>query len=286
MGVSRFRTKKDVSTWRKLAFGTWGPPRNPTAYGALEVDVEDALAYIADLRRQSGEKITLTHLAGKAVATALAESPDVNGFVSLGRLVLRDTVDVFFQVSFFDEGERARGGARGGAREPNLAGAKVERASEKSVVEIARALREEAEKIRAGRDATATRATKKLSRLPGPLVRAAAHAGAFLSYDLRLDLRRFGVPQDAFGSCMVTNVGTFGIEMAWAPLIEYARVPIILTLGAVREAPAIHEGRIVARKKMNIGVAFDHRVLDGYHAGVLARRFHEVLARPAEALGR
>jgi pyruvate dehydrogenase E2 component (dihydrolipoamide acetyltransferase) len=290
--MARFKTKKEVSTWRKLSFGTWGPPNSPTAYGALEVECDAALAYLVALRAESGEKVTLTHLAGKAVAIAIAESPEVNGFVSLGRLVLRDTVDIFYQVAFFDEaaprhadtGSREK--ERGARRDANLAGAKVERVDEKSVVEIARALREEAQKIREGREAASTRATKRLSRVPGPLISAAARVGAFLSYDLRVDLRRLGMPHDAFGSCMVTNVGTFGISMAWAPLIPLARCPIILTLGAVKDAPAVKDGKVTVVKQMSIGVAFDHRILDGYHAGVLARRFEEIFAHPEDALGR
>jgi pyruvate/2-oxoglutarate dehydrogenase complex dihydrolipoamide acyltransferase (E2) component len=42
---------------------------------------------------------------------------------------------------------------------------------------------------------------------------------------------------------------------------------------------------IVARKRVSLGVAFDHRVMDGYHAGVMSRRFKEVFADPDGALG-
>jgi 2-oxoisovalerate dehydrogenase E2 component (dihydrolipoyl transacylase) len=79
---------------------------------------------------------------------------------------------------------------------------------------------------------------------------------------------------------MVTNVGVFGIPEGHAPLISYARSPILITLGELREAPAVHEGQLVVRKQVILGVAFDHRVMDGYHAGVLARRFTEAFADP------
>jgi pyruvate dehydrogenase E2 component (dihydrolipoamide acetyltransferase) len=84
---------------------------------------------------------------------------------------------------------------------------------------------------------------------------------------------------------MVTNVGVFGIREGHAPLIPYARVPIILTLGAVRDAPAVADGKVTVRKVVTIGVAFDHRVMDGYHAGVMAKRFAEAFADPVAAFG-
>jgi pyruvate dehydrogenase E2 component (dihydrolipoamide acetyltransferase) len=102
---------------------------------------------------------------------------------------------------------------------------------------------------------------------------------------LGLNLSRFGIPYDAFGSCMVTNVGIFGIPAAWAPLVELSRVPIVLTLGAVRDAVRAHHGAPTVRKSATIGVAFDHRVMDGYHAGKMASRFVELFSDPASHLG-
>jgi pyruvate/2-oxoglutarate dehydrogenase complex dihydrolipoamide acyltransferase (E2) component len=280
--MAHFREQSKLPTWRKVALGTWSSPHDPTAYGTLELDCETALAYLDDLRQRSGEKVTLTHLVGKAAAMAIAEAPEVNGFVSRGRLVLRDTVDVFFQVAFFD-GAKPSSREKGARADANLAGAKVRDVDKKSLVEIARALRERAEAIRQRGDAETARASKMMARLPGPLIGAAAKLGAYLSYDMGLDLRRFGIPYDAFGSCMITNVGVFGINVGHAPLLPFARVPIIMTLGSVHDAAAVVDGKVVVRKHVNIGVAFDHRVMDGYHAGVMAKRFEQVFADPRVA---
>jgi pyruvate dehydrogenase E2 component (dihydrolipoamide acetyltransferase) len=229
--------------------------------------------------------VTLTHVVGKAVAVAIASAPETNGFASLGRLMLRETVDVFFQVAFFDREEAALRDQRETRRDANLAGAKIARVDQKSVVDVARELRERSQTIRdRGRDAT-VRATKMMASLPGPLRSVAARFGGFLSFDLGWDLGRVGIPNDPFGSCMVTNVGVFGIEMAWAPLIPYARTPVCITIGAIRTAPSIVDGVVVARRRVSLGVVFDHRVMDGYHAGVMARRFQEVFADPGTALG-
>ena len=239
-----FTRAKNVPAWRKLALETWSMPSSPAAYGVLDLDCEAALAWCARMREESGEKVTLTHLVGKAVAIAIASAPETNAFASYGRLMLRKTVDVFFQVAFFDkDAQSGGGGERETRRDANLAGAKVSRCDEKSVVDVARELRERAQAIRArGPDAT-VKATKLMASLPGPLRSAAARFGAWLSFDLGWNLSRVGIPFDPFGSCMVTNVGAFGIEMAWAPLIPYARTPVCITVGAIRTAPSVVEPR-------------------------------------------
>ena len=273
--MASFKKWKRLSPWRKVALGTWGPPRDPTAYGLLDLDCEAALDAAARLREKTGEKVTLTHLVGKAAALALTEFPECNGFVSRGRLMVRDTVDVFFQVSFFDEAKV------GGERRANLAGAKISGCDKKSVAEIAKELRERAEAIRTRGDADTVRTSTMMAKLPGAVLGLVTRAGAYLSYDLGLDLRRFGMPDDAFGSCMVTNVGVFGIDVGVAPLLPFARVPLILTLGCVKEVPRVVDGQIKARRSVTIGVAFDHRVMDGYHAGKMAKRFEEVFRDPS-----
>jgi pyruvate dehydrogenase E2 component (dihydrolipoamide acetyltransferase) len=284
--MSHFRAAERLPTWRKLALGTWGAPSNPTAYGVLDLNCELAMAWLERSRESSGEKVSLTHLVGKAAALAIASVPEVNGFASFGGLRLRDTVDVFFQVAYFDDGAEAPPPSDLVARrDANLSGAKVVAADGKSVVQIARELRERSRAIRSAGDDVTVRATKTMARLPGPLRSLGARAGAFASFDLGLDLDRFGIPSDPFGSCMVSSVAAFGIEVAWAPLIPYARTPIVITLGAVHSAPTVVGSEVVARRRVSIGVAFDHRVMDGYHAGVLSRRFRRIFSDPEAALG-
>ncbi len=287
--MSVFHQHRSLPTWRKVALSAWGAPRSPAAYGMLDIDCEPALAYIERLREASGEKVTLTHVLGRAVALALAEHPEVNGFVSGGRLMLRKTVDLFFQVVFFDDDDDASGKAATSgekkSKDANLAGAKIRKADTKSTVEIARELRERATRIRTRGDAETARGSATLARLPGPLVGLATRAGALLSYDLGMNLSRFGIPYDAFGSCMITNVGVFGITVAWAPLVPMSRVPLVLTLGAVREAPVARNGAVVVGRVATVGVAFDHRVMDGYHTGKMAKTLLEAMASPDAALG-
>ncbi len=264
--MSSFRRVDELSTWRKVAIHAWSRPADPTVYGVLELDCEPALAYIDALRERTGERITLTHLVGKAAATAIASRPEINAIIRRGRIYARETTDVFFQIAF-EGGE-------------DLAGAKIVSADRKSLVEIAKELRERAELARGH-----IQVDLVLGKLPPWMTGLAMRAGETLSYDFGLNLSRFGIPFDAFGSCMITNVAGFGIEAGWAPLLPFSRVPILLTVGAVRETPRAREGRVDVGKRVRIGVTFDHRLLDGYQAGAMAKRFRDVFERPEETLG-
>jgi len=253
-----------------MALHAWTRPSDPTVYGVIDLDAGPLQRFVADLRDTSGERVTLTHVVGKAVALAISERPEVNAIIRRGRLYVRRSIDVFFQVAF-EGGE-------------NLAGAKVADADRKSVVDIARELGARAERIRTHKDEPTQRSAQRLSRLPPALLRGGMRLGELLTYDFDLNLSRLGVPYDAFGSCMVTNVAGYGLTLGWAPLFPPARVPIVLTIGAVHDAPAAVDGRVEVRPMLSIGVSFDHRLLDGYQAGTMAKRFREVLANPAAEL--
>jgi pyruvate dehydrogenase E2 component (dihydrolipoamide acetyltransferase) len=104
----------------------------------------------------------------------------------------------------------------------------------------------------------------------------------FLMYTLNLDLSGIGMPKDAFGSVIITNVGSLGLDTAYVPLVPYTRVPIFVAPGAVKDSPVVENGQVVPGKVMNISASFDHRFIDGFHAGILANTMRELLENPFE----
>lgn len=255
-----------------MALHAWKRPVDPSVYGFLEVDATGALAWIEEARARTGVHVTVTHLVGKAVADAIAARPDVNAIVRRGRGIwARDCVDVFFQV------------ARDGGED--LLGALVQRADEKDPVEIATELEHLAKRVRAHRDTSLDTTATLMQHLPEALIGPAMRVAETLTYDLGLDLRRLGIPFDAFGSVMVTNVGTFGLRSALAPLVPFARTPLVVAVGAVTDTPVAIDGRVEVRPVLSLGVTLDHRILDGYQAGLLATRFREIFEDPARMLG-
>ena len=63
-------------------------------------------------------------------------------------------------------------------------------------------------------------------RLPSFVLGRVVRFLEYLIYDRQLDLSRFGVEPDQFGSAMVSNIGNFegfGMSFALAPLVSYLR---------------------------------------------------------------
>jgi pyruvate dehydrogenase E2 component (dihydrolipoamide acetyltransferase) len=260
------RTK--ISGWRKIAAATWGHPNDPQMYGDLEFDATNILDFIQQAREKTDVKLSVTHMAGKAVAKALGDHPDLNVRLYRGHFIRRESVDVFFIVSMAQGNE--------------LSGVKVERADEKPVIEIARELASRAGKIRGGDDQEYGKTKKMLSSTPRRLLGVSMKAAAWLTADRNMDLKKQGLPRQAFGSVMVSSVGMFGIQHAYAPLSPYYRIPFLILVGEVAEKPAVVDGRIEPRPMLTVSATMDHRYLDGFHAARLAKSVREYMEDPAK----
>ena len=68
--------KKNLSSFRRIAIGTWRTTYDPSVYGNLTLRMDRALEYLAEFREKTGRKVTLTHMMAKAVAGVLEEMPE------------------------------------------------------------------------------------------------------------------------------------------------------------------------------------------------------------------
>jgi hypothetical protein len=262
------RLEHDIPTWRKLALSSWRHSDDPTIHGWLDVDATALTAYLAELREATGTRVTITHLVGKAVALAFAENPECNAVVSLGRLKRRDNIDVFFSVV--------------GGDGKNLSGAKLEGVDRMSLEEIARGLQRDVGRIRNSGDTPLQKSQRRLRQLPGVALRPMMRLSAFAMFDLGMDLGRIGVPFDPFGTAIVSNIGVFGIEQGFAPLIPAGRTAALFTIGTIRDKAMVVDGELQARPVFTLAGTFDHRIVDGYHLGRLSSTLKRVLERPRD----
>ncbi len=259
-----------MSVRRKLAIASWSAPREGNIYGKLTLDATQAVAYLDWVRATTGEKVTITHLVGKAVGMALAKAPALNGYLRLGSYIPHETVDIAFLV-VLEEGE-------------NLAKAKIANIDRKSLGDVGRELRELAERLRKGKDDNFNKSMGPVKLLPTWLLKPILSITGFLASSLGLSIPMLGVERFPFGSCVVTSVGMFGLDEGYAPPTPFARVPVYVLVGALKDAPAVVNGQLVVRKQLVITATVDHRFMDGYQGGVLAKVVREVLENPWRTL--
>ena len=262
--------KDDVSSFRKIAIGTWRTAYDPSVYGTMELRMDEAVRYIAEFREKTGKRLTLSHMIAKAAAMVLKECPDANAILRWNRVYLRKRIGVFFQVVMTDEG----------ASKVDLSGATLYDVEGKSLVEIYDEFNDKVDKVRARKDPALEKTRSTFLGIPYFALGTVLRLISFLSYTLNLDLRRFGIPQDPFGSIMITNIGSLGLDTAYVPLVPYSRVPILIATGAVKDVPVVEQGKIVPGKVMRVNATFDHRFIDGFHASVMSRILRQWLEHP------
>lgn len=258
----------NVSSFRKLAIGTWKTAYDPSVYGTLTVRMEKALAYIEAFRQRTGLRLTVTHLVARALAEALRRCPEANAILRFNRIYLRQSVTLSILVVQTDGGK------------VDLTAARIGEADKKSLFQMATELEEIIQRVRQRRDEQLEKGKGTLQKIPYLVLNLFTWLMAFFMYTLNWDMSRFGMPKDAFGSATITNVGSLGLDVAYVPLVPYTRVPIFVAPGAVKDAPVVEGNQVVPGKIMNLCATFDHRFIDGYHAGVLASTVKEMMEDP------
>lgn len=262
-----FRPAQDPSPFRRIAASMWRSPRDPSIYGFVDIDVTDTLAFLEAYRAKKGQRITMTHVVARAVAQAFADRPDLNAKIRFtGQIVEREQVDLVISV------------ARDGGKD--LSAARVSAADQLGLDGLVAELDRQIGRTRKGEDKDYEKSRGLLSKVPWFLVRPLLWLSDVVGNELQLDLPKLGMPRDPFGTAVITNVGMFGIDTAFAPFLPVGRAPLLLLLTAVKERPMVVDGQVVARPVLRLCATFDHRIVDGAAAGRMSEVLTELIAHP------
>lgn len=236
--------------------------------------MEPALRFIDEYRAKTGKRLTVTHLVAKAVALAFRKMPDANAILRFGQIYPRKVVSVFLQVAMEDPT----------TGKPDLSGTTLPGIDQMTLEQIVDATEKSVARVRKDEDKALSQSRKVFSAVPGWFLHWVLRFFSFLLYTLNLDLSWAGVPKDGFGSVMITNIGSLGLETAYVPLVPWSRVPMLITVGRVSDEPVVENGQVIPGKVMRLSATFDHRFIDGAHAAVLAKVVQEVFQDPERLL--
>lgn len=259
---------KDLSSFRKIALGTWRTAYDPSIYGTLVLRMDRALDYITRFRARTGRHLTVSHLMAKASAMALQACPEANAILRWNRIYLRQRIGVFFQVLMTDGGKA------------DLSGATLYDLEGKSLQEIIDEFEQKVGLVRRREDPALEKTRGTFQRLPYLLLRPFLRMLSFLCYTLNLDLRWLGIASDPFGSLMITNIGSLGLDTAYAPLVPFSRVPLLFAIGEAQDEVLVENGQPVVGKTMAVNATMDHRVIDGFHAARIAGVLRDWMENP------
>ena len=250
---------------RKIAAATWRASRDGRIYARLEVDVGPAREYCRRASEEAGVPVTVTHVVGAALARVLREVPEFRARMVFGRVVPLEQCDIAFAVDI-----------DGGS---DLAPIKVRQADTMTPVEIARVLQRGAERLRTGRDEAYGKTSRLVELAPAWAIRPVLAMSSVISGGLGKPA--FGQPGFPLGTAFVSNVGTVGLDEAFLAPLPFARTPVYLAVGAIRERALVVDGEIVVRPTTVLVATADHRLGDGSHAGEMVAGMKRLIADPS-----
>lgn len=255
-----------MSRWRKLAISTWRTSEEASFYGWMDFDAK-GLKEVSSRLLSEGKKISPTAIAAKGVAVAIASYPNVNGVIRFGRIYHRKTVDIFFQVAPDDSGE-------------SLTGIIIRDCNNKTLEQIHDEIKNRVIRIRSGEEDDFAGFGTVMKYTPTFLVGWMQKLVSFICYQLNIWSPAFGIPQDAFGSAMVTSVGMLGIQRGFAPLMPYVECPIIVAIGKLEQKPIVKDGKVEIIEVLPVCATMDHRLVDGVGASKMMKALARYFENP------
>ncbi len=251
--------------WRVTSAAIYTTPTDSRVYGTLDIDVTDAKRFMQE-KREAGEKITMVHLAVAVLARVVAfDVPELNCFIRRGGVVGRQHVDVMVPVAMGGEG---------------VTSVIIKDAHARTVTSIAEEISAKARQARAGDETKAAQNKYLLNSIPWPLRRPVFRVLKWITVDMGFEIQALGLSANSFGSFVVSDIGSHGLNTGMTALMPAAKVPAVIVLGKIEDKPVVRKGKIVIRTMLPLTGTFDHRIVDGSQIGKLARGIKRNFRKP------
>jgi len=253
------------SSFRKISIATWRHPVDPTAHVQINLDAAKIASYLEQFK---GEDVHVVHFFSKVLAHCLKTYPHLNNVLIRNKNRSRQHINLFYQTFV-----KSQSGM-------DLTGFMIGDVDQLSLPEVARLHRAGVTNLKSQQD-TEIRVVQKLVRkIPGALLRPAIRFADFLFYTLNLDLSRWGLPRDRFGSAMISYIGAFGYDESYAPLFPFSRCGCSITMGRIKDCPVAEHGQVVVKPMLRISMSLDHRYNDGADLALAFRLMRRMFKAP------
>lgn len=246
--------------------------RNESAvYHDARYDIGRARAWLKAFNRAHPDRATLFHLFAWACARSLHERPELNRFVSGGRLYQRNEVAFSFAVKPAWHDRAA------------LVTVKLVVPAGEPFDVFVRRMTAAIEEART-RPRVVDREVALVMRLPGPLVRLGVCLVRLLdAWNLLPGLFMKNDPM--YASLFLANLGSAGVSDAYHHLYEYGTVSIFGALSAPARVPVVDDGRIGTRETVGVRWTFDERIHDAFYAARSLRIVQRIVEDPGTFAG-
>jgi len=253
------------SNWRKVASTIYKKPTDSKIFGMVELDVTELEKYVAQ-KRKEGIKTTVTYLLTLIIGRGIREvAPALNTYVRRGKILQREQVNATVSVLL-------PGGQMGSV--------KVENADKLTTDEISAVIGNNIKESRQGSENETMQSKSLLAKLPWPFRNWFFKLYQTITIHWGISLPGLGLDSNSFGSFMVSNIGTVGLDTGYASLLPSSNISFVFILGTIEKRPVVVNDEIAIRRVMWMSSTLDHRVVDGSHGGILFRYIKKVAKNP------
>jgi len=240
------------SDWRKVAATIYKKPTDSKVLGAADVDVTELEKFISE-KRKSGVKITLTHVMAIIVARTLRdEVPALNTYIRRGKIVQRDNITAGISVLQANE---------------QMTSIFIPDCDKMNLATLAERMRDEIRKSRKGDENETMQSKNFLSKLPWPFRNWIYRLYRTVTISWGISVPFLGLDSNSFGSFLITNIGTLGLDTGYPALLPSSNVSFVMVLGGVKKKPVVVDDEVVIRRILALSIVMDHRIADASHGG-------------------
>jgi len=260
-------SRNEMNTpWRRVAAAMYRKPIDSKIFGSVDFDVTDLEKYISD-KRKEGIKITLTHIFALALSRGLKEAvPELNCFVRRGNIVPRKSIDAMVSVLVGDV---------------EMSSVRVGNADTLTLSELSDVLGEGIKAARSGGEDKTMKMKGVIAGIPWPVRSWIFNLIKFITIKWGLSIPAIGLGGNNFGSFVLSNIGTIGLDLGYPALFPISDVAFVVIMGGVSKKPLVINDEIVIRRVITLSTAMDHRVVDAMHGGKLFKYVRNLLRDPS-----
>jgi hypothetical protein len=239
------------------------------AYYPVTIEVENLLSHLEQLKG-TPEQLSLFEAVMLALVKILRERPTLNRYIIGRRLYQRRDV----QLSFI-----ARRQFTEDSTETNVY--VTVRPEDDAATALAK-LRGEIRSAKSGEDKTDDKLLDLFLHLPRGLLQAAINLLGL--WDFYVDTPSFLRGIDPLRcSAYVANLGSVGLGAAYHHLFEWGTCSLFVTIGKVKPTVVVGEdGQPTVRRTLELKIALDERIADGYYDARALELFDTFLNDPTQ----
>ncbi len=256
----RYAPYKKMTPWRKVSLASWKPTGDSSTYCLEDIIVDDLVAYCDQ------KEINIYTFFIKAISNTIDKHPKINSTIRWGKIFQREDISVFFHTIVDAETD-------------DLSGILIENGQQRAISELNTEFLQKTALAKQGTN-NYTASKKVIGALPSFLTKFVTRMYSFFAYTLNWNWSIFKSPPNAYGSVMLTAVGSLGLSKALCPISPYTKVPMVISTGKIEAKPVVIDNAIKIHQVITFGFTFDHRILDGIHFSEFFNCLKQTLTQP------